>query len=71
LKVRPVVLNDKPHEGIVSMAEEEKVDMIVMGTHGRTGVSHLLMGSTAEKVVRAASCPVLTVKPRNYVFEMP
>ena len=71
LKVRPVVLNDKPHDGIVDLAEDEKVDLIVMGTHGRTGVSHLLLGSTAEKVVRSAACPVLTVKPRNYVFEMP
>jgi nucleotide-binding universal stress UspA family protein len=38
------------------------VDLIVMGTHGRSGVAHLLIGSVAEKIVRAASCPVLTIR---------
>jgi len=38
------------------------MDLIVMGTHGRTGVAHLLMGSVAERVVRTATCPVLTVR---------
>ena len=47
---------------IVRTADEEGADVIVMSTHGRTGVSHLVIGSTAEKVVRYASCPVLTVK---------
>ena len=47
---------------IVRTAEAESADLIVMSTHGRTGVSHLVIGSTAEKVVRYATCPVLTVK---------
>ncbi len=47
---------------IVEFAEREKVDLIVMGTHGRTGLSRMLMGSIAEGVLRKASCPVLTVK---------
>lgn len=47
---------------ILQVAGEEGVDMIVMGTHGRTGLSRLLMGSVAEEVVRNAKCPVLTVK---------
>lgn len=51
-------------EEILKAAEEEKADLIVMGTRGRTGVSHLLLGSVAEKVVRQASCPVLTVRDR-------
>jgi len=71
ISVEPRVVEDNPHRGIVSLAEEEKIDLIVMGTHGRTGISHLLMGSNAEKAVRTAPCPVLTVKPRDYVFEMP
>jgi len=71
VKVETRVVEDRPYEGIVSMAQEENANLIVMGTHGRTGISHLLMGSTAEKVVRTALCPVLTVKPRNYIFEMP
>ena len=47
---------------ILQVAEVSKCDLIVLGTHGRTGVARLLMGSVAEQVVRRASCPVLTVK---------
>ena len=47
---------------IVRFAEEESIQLIVMGTHGWTGFKHLIMGSTAENVVRTARCPVLTVK---------
>lgn len=47
---------------IVRLAAEERIDLIVMGTHGRTGLSRLLMGSVAEGVVRQATCPVLTLK---------
>jgi len=51
-----------PAEAIVRTAEARKADLIVMGTHGRTGLQHVLLGSTAEKVVRLAPCPVLTVR---------
>jgi universal stress protein A len=51
-----------PAEAIVQTAESEKADLIVMGTHGRSGFTRLLMGSVAEAVVRKAKCPVLTVK---------
>jgi nucleotide-binding universal stress UspA family protein len=51
-----------PADAIVQLAEAEHVDFIVMGTHGRTGFTRLLMGSVAEAVVRRAPCPVLTVK---------
>jgi universal stress protein A len=47
---------------ITRLAEEEKADLIVMGTHGRTGLKRLLMGSVAEAVVRRATCPVLTLR---------
>jgi universal stress protein A len=60
--VRRVVVGT-PHRTIVEVAEEEKVDLIVMATHGRTGFSHLMMGSVAERVVRTAPCPVLTIRP--------
>lgn len=53
---------------IVRYAEEENVDLIVMATHGRRGLAHVLIGSVAEKVVRQATVPVLTVKPQ-YVSE--
>jgi universal stress protein A len=51
-----------PVSEILRVAEETKCDMIVMGTHGRTGLAHLLMGSVAEQVVRKAKCTVLVVK---------
>jgi nucleotide-binding universal stress UspA family protein len=51
-----------PALSIVEYAEGHHIDMIVMGTHGRGGMSHLLMGSVAERVVRTATCPVLTVR---------
>ena len=56
------LLAGDPAEAIIRTAEQENVDMIVIGTHGRTGLTRLLMGSVAEAVVRRASCPVLTVK---------
>jgi nucleotide-binding universal stress UspA family protein len=52
-----------PYCKIIEVAEAAKVDLIVMATHGRTGLSHLVMGSVAERVVRMARCPVLTMRP--------
>ena len=52
-------------EKIIEAAKEKDADLIVMTTHGRTGLSHALMGSVAEKVVRQAPCPVLTIKPKG------
>lgn len=51
-----------PAEGILHAAENANAEMIVMSTHGRTGLTRMLMGSVAEEVVRKAKCPVLTVK---------
>ena len=56
-----------PATAIVELAQSDNVDMIVMATHGRTGLSRVLMGSVAEEVVRKAHCPVLTVKPAPHV----
>jgi nucleotide-binding universal stress UspA family protein len=56
------LLTGDPASEILRLAEEEQVDLIVMGTHGRTGLLRLLQGSVAEAVVRRASCPVITVK---------
>ena len=53
-----------PADTIVRVARERSADLIVMSTHGRTGLEHVLLGSVAEKVVRLAPCPVLTVKHR-------
>jgi universal stress protein A len=60
--VRRVVVGI-PYRKIVEVAADEKLDLIVMATHGRTGFSHLFLGSVAEKVVRTAPCPVLTIRP--------
>lgn len=54
-----------PSNEIVKFADEEAVDLIVMGTHGWTGFKHLILGSTAENVVRVAGCPVLTVRAHS------
>jgi universal stress protein A len=56
------VVTGTPYRKIVEIAEAENVDLIVMATRGRTGLSHLVMGSVAERVVRTASCPVLTIR---------
>ena len=57
----------RPAGMIAALAGERGVDLIVMGTHGRSGVSHLFMGSVAERVVRSAPCPVLTVREGAHV----
>jgi len=56
---------------IIQAAREESADLIVMGTHGRTGFDHLILGSTAENVVRKSPCPVLTVRLPGKKFIMP
>jgi nucleotide-binding universal stress UspA family protein len=56
-------------DDIVRLADEEKADLIVIGTHGRTGLMRVLMGSVAESVMRYAKCPVLTVKQANHAPE--
>ena len=53
----------EPAAEIVAFARSAGVDLVVVGTHGRTGIEHALMGSVAERVVRRAHCPVLTVRP--------
>ncbi len=62
LRTKVVVLEGDQALEIMRIAEEERVDLMVLGTHGRTGLDHLLYGSLAEKLVRLAKCPVLVVK---------
>ncbi len=61
-----VVRRGSPAEEIKRFAQEEGIDLIVMATHGRTGVRHMVMGSVVERVVRLCSVPVLTVKPHPF-----
>jgi nucleotide-binding universal stress UspA family protein len=62
--VETAVFVGRPAHGIVEHARAGAFDLIVMGTHGRTGLSHIFMGSVAERVVRTAPCAVLTVRER-------
>jgi nucleotide-binding universal stress UspA family protein len=58
----------QPHTEIVEAARELGADLIVLSTHGHTGLTHALLGSTAEKVVRHAPCPVLVVREKEHEF---
>ena len=64
LAVARLVVVGTPYRKIIETAEAQQVDLIVMATAGRTGFSHLLLGSIAERVVRTATCPVLTIRPQ-------
>ena len=61
------LLKGTPYSEIIKYADESGADLIVIGTHGRTGIEHVLFGSTAEKIISRANCPVLTVKPKTAV----
>src|SRR5918995_3413399 len=67
VSARGVVKVGVAWEEIVGLAAEERADMIVMGTQGRTGLERVLLGSVAERVIRRAPCPVLTVRPGTAV----
>ena len=69
--VEHVILRGMPFLEIIRYAKANEVDLIVIGTHGRSGMEHIIFGSTAEKVVRKAPCPVLSVKPAQHAFVMP
>lgn len=72
LPVRPVVVtSNAPAMTIVQYAKDMDIDLIVMGTHGRGPLAHMLMGSVAERVVRLAGCPVLVVRQPGHDFVRP
>lgn len=62
IKVTTLIKSGKPFVEIIDTASEADVDLIIIATHGHSGVEHILFGSTAEKVVRKAPCPVLTLR---------
>jgi nucleotide-binding universal stress UspA family protein len=72
LPTKPVVITaGAPAQAIVDYAAKNDIDLIVVGTHGRGVVAHLLVGSVAERVVRTARCPVLTVRHPERDFVTP
>lgn len=70
-KVTSRVLIGTPFVEIIRYAKDQFIDLIVIGTHGHSALAAMLLGSVAEKVVRKAPCPVLTVRDPKHVFEMP
>lgn len=64
-RVETTILFGVPFLEIIMAARDKNIDLIVIGTHGRTGLAHMIIGSVAEKVVRKAPCPVLSVKSKN------
>jgi nucleotide-binding universal stress UspA family protein len=66
-----VITSNSPSAAIVTYARDAAIDLIVMGTHGRGAIAQILMGSVAERVVRMAPCPVLTVRHPEHEFVLP
>ncbi len=71
MDVEALVVQGIPFAEIISIAKSNDIDMIVIGSHGRTGIVHMMMGSVSEKVVRKAPCPVLAVRKSDHEFVMP
>jgi nucleotide-binding universal stress UspA family protein len=69
--VSSLLRTGEPFVEIINVANEGEIDLVILSTHGRTGFARVLMGSTAEKVVRHASCPVLVVRPDQHEFVSP
>ena len=66
-----VITSSAPAATIVTYAKDHRIDLIVLGTHGRGGFAHMLMGSVAERVVRTAGCPVMVVRHPGHDFVVP
>lgn len=68
IKANLVIIKGDPFTHIIKYAKETEMDLIVMGTHGRTGIQHVLLGSVAEKVIRYSPIPVMTVKDPQHSY---
>jgi len=71
INIIPILANGTPFVEIIRYSKKEKIDLIIISTHGRSGLSQMLIGGTAEKIIRKAPCPVLTVRHPEFEFEMP
>lgn len=71
IKIENIILRGTPYLEIIKTAKKYDIDLIAIATHGRTGIAHAMLGSTAEKVVRKAPCPVLCVKHPEHEFVLP
>jgi universal stress protein A len=70
-QARVLLVHGNPAGEIAKAAADEKVDLVIVGTHGRGALAHILLGSVAEKIVRSAPCPVLTVRSGEHEFVTP
>jgi len=68
VRIERRIVHGTPFAAVIDLARKEGADLIVMSTHGRTGLKHMLIGSVAERVVRQAPCPVLVVRPESMVY---
>ncbi|MEK7684409.1 MAG: universal stress protein [Verrucomicrobiota bacterium] len=66
--IQTAVRSGQPFQEIVEAAKDLEMDLIIIATHGHTGLTHVLLGSTAERVIRYAPCPVLVVQPKEHEF---
>ena len=71
IEIEKAIKRGRPFIEIIRTAREEDVDLIVIATHGRSGLEHVFFGSVAEKVVRKAPCPVLSIRMPGHEFTMP
>lgn len=71
LHAKPVVVTSAPALAIIDYAKNANIDLIIVGTHSRSGVKHLFIGSVAEQITRAAPCPVLVVRHPEHEFVVP
>lgn len=71
VEIEGLIREGTPFVEIIKAARENEIDLIVIATHGRSGLSHAIFGSTAEKVIRGAPCPVLSIRPAEHSFVMP
>ena len=71
IPVKKIIRTGVTFVEIIDYIKEEGIDLVVMGTHGRSGIEHILIRSVAEKVVRKSPCPVMTVRPKGKLFQMP
>lgn len=68
MPVKKIIKTGVTFVEIIDYVKEENIDLVVMGTHGRSGIEHILIGSVAEKILRRSPCPVLTVRPKERII---
>jgi len=71
LELRPLIFHGDPRRTLPAQAVRSRADLIALGTHGRTGVSHVLLGSVAEDLIAASPCDVLVARPARFTFQLP